>query len=120
MIEALINGLGWPMFIGVAGLLGGFFCILHALYIRYRYQEFIDRAVMGSEYFDMGVFFAFSKLLMYGHYCIFSKRAIRAGVDELFQALPKVQRIHLIVYWWTFIIFGSLLFGGAAFDYFFS
>lgn len=117
LINALIDGLGWPQFVSLVGLIGVFFVILHALYIRVRYQPAIDRAVMGSQYFDMWVFFAFNKLLMYGHYCLFPKRARRAGVHEIFENLPRVQRLNLIVFWGFFIVCCFLFFGGALLDY---
>lgn len=113
MINALIDGLGWPHFVSLVGLIGVFFVILHALYIRVRYQQAIDRAVMGNQYYDMGVFFSFNKLLMCGHYCLFSKRAKRDGVDVIFKQLPKVQRIHLIILWVLMIGSGGLAFTGA-------
>lgn len=106
-------GLGWALTVSALGMLGVYVAIGYVFYIRMTFQRAIDEKVMGNKYYDMGFLFSFNKLLMYGHYCLFSKRAKRDGVDVIFKQLPKVQRIHLIILWVLMIGSGVLAFTGA-------
>ncbi|MDO6423314.1 hypothetical protein [Saccharophagus degradans] len=106
-------GLHWALTVSALGVLGVYVAIGYVFYIRMTFQRAIDEKVMGNKYYDMGVLFSFNKLLMYGHYCLFSMRAKRDGVDVIFKQLPKVQRIHLIILWVLMIGSGGLAFTGA-------
>lgn len=76
-----------------------FVAISNALYFHLRYQKALDQAVMGERYYDAGVLLGLNRLMMYGHYCLFPKRAKKDCVYEIFAYLDKVQRVHLILHW---------------------
>lgn len=49
-----------------------------------------------------------------GHYCLFSRRAKKAGVYDIFSRLPAIQRAHLIFHWSSLLLFSFIAFGSSA------
>ncbi|MDO6423315.1 hypothetical protein [Saccharophagus degradans] len=113
----IIDDLGWPFFLASIGALGGLFVFTHAIYFYFRYQKTIDKKVMGAKYYKGGMLLSTTKLMMYGHYCLFPNRAKRAGVYDIFSSMPRTIRVHLISHWVLVIVFSCMLFGGGAIDY---
>jgi hypothetical protein len=104
MIESwfLILGGGW-LVLGVAA-------IVNAVFFHYRYQKDIDKRVMKDGYYDGGLLFNLLRVMMYGHYCLFPKRAKRDNVNEVFSTLSKTVRFHLIFHWVAFVTAFLLMF----------
>lgn len=100
----------WGLGIGFIGL---FVTILNAIYFHFRYQKKIDEAIAGRED-DIGFLLGMTRLMMYGHYCLFPKRAQRAGVYNIFLGLPRIQRAHLIFHWFSLLLFSFITFGCSA------
>lgn len=113
----IIDKLEWAIVLAAIGALGGFVVLLHVIYFYFNYQKPIDKKVMGGDYYEMGILLASTKLMMYGHYCLFPKRAKKAGVHEIFSTIPRNVKAHLIVHWVLVIVFSCMLFGGATVDY---
>lgn len=98
------------LFIGFIGLT---VTIVNAVYFHFRYQKKIDQAIAGGED-DIGFLLGLTRLTMYGHYCLFSRRAKKAGVYDIFSRLPAIQRAHLIFHWFSLLFFSFLAFGSSA------
>lgn len=97
----------WGLGIGFSGLLVS---IINAIYFHFRYQKKIDETIAGKED-DIGFLIGMTRLMMYGHYCLFPKRARRAGVYNIFTRLPRIQRAHLIFHWLSILLFSFITFG---------
>lgn len=85
---------------------------INAVYFHYRFQRELDREIMKSSYYDGGLLMNLNRLMMYGHYCFFPKRAKRDGVYEIFQELDRRQRLHLQFHWIAIILSVLLYFSG--------
>ncbi|GAB1262653.1 hypothetical protein NBRC116495_33600 [Aurantivibrio plasticivorans] len=72
-----------------------------AIYIYFSFQRKIAKAIEGVEYYSAGLILSIFKLPMYGHYCLFPKRARRDGVDNVFQSLSTPQKVMLTTHWVT-------------------
>lgn len=64
---------------------------------------------MKDQYYDGGFLMGVNRLMLYGHYCLFRKRARRDGADEVFQNLSAGMKCHIIFHW-AAILLGLLLF----------
>ena len=92
----------------------GVLVLLHTIYFQIRYQEKVDKLIHGDNYLDGGWIFNASRMMIYAHYCLFPKRAKRAGVTAAIHRMPSVIRWHLIMHWAVVILVGFL----AVFAYF--
>lgn len=77
--------------------------VVNALVFHFRYQKELDQSVMKEQYYDGGILMGLNRLMMYGHYCLFPKRAKRDGVDSIFGRLDRRQKFHLKLHWLAII-----------------
>ncbi|BFM06492.1 hypothetical protein [Halioxenophilus aromaticivorans] len=77
---------------------------LHTIYFQVRYQKKVDVLINGDNYIDGGWIFNASRMMMYAHYCLFPKRAERAGVEKAIHQIPVAIKWHLIVHWVAVIL----------------
>lgn len=112
-----------PEIIFVAAFAMGTFLIVaaiaNALYFHFRYQKQLDQKVMKSEYYDSGLLLGLNRLMVYGHYCFFPKRAVRDGVADVFDGITRSEKRHLQFHWFAIIAACFFYFSGYAFGEFF-
>ena len=101
-------------YISIIALALGLVVFFHTIYFQIRYQKKVDKLINGDNYIDGGWIFNTSRMMIYAHYCLFPKRASRAGVTEAIQNMPAIIRWHLIGHWGV-VISACLL---AVFAYF--
>ncbi len=77
----------------------GFTVILNAIYFQVRFQRTVDQLLHGDNYIDGGWIFNSQRMMMYAHYCLFERRARRAGLYDRVQAMPRVLKGHLLLHW---------------------
>lgn len=97
----------FSLYIFYVFILAGFLVILNAIYFQIRYQKKTDQLFHGENYIDGGWLFNSQRMMMYAHFCLFDKRAKRAGVFDQVQKMPPVIRFHLLAHW-IMAIFGGL------------
>ena len=97
----------------------GITVILNAIYFQIRYQKRLDQLLHGDDYIDGGWIFNSQRMMMYAHYCLFEKRARRAGLYDQVQAIPGVIKGHLLLHWVLVILGGFLMLLLWLFDYFY-
>lgn len=88
---AFISFLGFGMIFGM---------VIHALYFHYRYQQALDRKLMGDRYFDGGVLYNIvCRQSLYAQAAVFPRLArLIPGVDaKAFRSISTRIRMHLVV-----------------------
>lgn len=80
-------------------LVVGLLFILNAVDFHFRHQKALDRKVMKDRYYSGGTLFDVSRLMLYGHYCLFPARARRDGVAEVFADLAALSKARLVFHW---------------------
>lgn len=88
---------------GASAILLSLLGIANAIYFHYRYQRKLDSELMKSEYYSGGLIVDLMRLMLYGHYCLFPKRAKRDDVSHVFNKISKTERIHLVFHWCSVI-----------------
>ena len=76
------------------------------LFYRRHYTS-VSHAIDGTG-LHLGLLISTQQMMMWGHYCIFSKRAKRDGVDHVFSNLALPVRRHLLFHWYG-LNFGVLM-----------
>ncbi len=84
----------------------GVLVMVNAIYFQILYQKKIDQLIRGDDYIDGGWLFNSTRMMMYAHYCLFNKRAKKAGVEDSIASIPVVVKCHLIFHW-SGVIIGS-------------
>ncbi|KEQ19359.1 hypothetical protein [Endozoicomonas numazuensis] len=84
------------------------FVLLNDIYFYKKHYQKLSEAIDGA-FVDHGFLLAMNKLTMWGHYCLFPKRAQRDNVLSVFEALPKSVRSHLISHWIGLLACGFLM-----------
>ena len=87
----------------------GILVIVNAIYFQVRYQKQVDQLIHGDDYIDGGWLFNSTRMMMYAHYCLFNKRARKAGVEDSVAGIPVIVKWHLIFHWGAVIIGSSAL-----------
>ena len=111
-----VNLFIWLCFVFI---LIGFTVILNAVYFQIRYQKRVGQLLHGDDYIDGGWIFNSQRMMMYAHYCLFEKRAKRAGLYDQVQAIPGVIKGHLLLHWVLVILGGFLMLLLWLFDHFY-
>ncbi len=83
--------------------------LINVAYFQIRYQKKVDQLLHGDRYIDGGWMYNSHRMMMYAHYCIFKKRAERAGILEKVLAIPAVVKLHLVLHWSVVIALGLIL-----------
>ncbi len=104
----MVNREDWTIFLFVVFVLTWVLMAINAVYFHCRYQKKLDQQIMGDDYIDGGMLYNLTRLMLYAHYCLFSNRAKRAGVDEIIRDLPTKLKAHLIFHWFS-VLFGCLI-----------
>lgn len=86
----------------------GLILLVNVVYFQVMYQRKVDRAIHGDECIDGSWIFNSTRMMVYAHYCLFSARAIKAGVAGKIVTIPFVIKAHLVLHW-LLVIGGSLL-----------
>ncbi|PXF64223.1 hypothetical protein [Kangiella spongicola] len=100
------------------GMLVIFLLIINAIYFYFRYQKSMEKELLGDDYSSGGFLYDSTRLMMYGHYILFPKRAKKAGVYEFFKNIPFKVKTHLLIHWFGLIIGGICFFVPATITYF--
>ncbi|WP_062268277.1 hypothetical protein [Endozoicomonas arenosclerae] len=81
---------------------------INAIYFYRRHYKDVSELVDGV-FYDCGLMFATHRLSMWGHYCLFPKRAERDNVLAVFEELPKNIRRQLIFHYLSLFSGGGFL-----------
>lgn len=84
--------------------------LINAIYFYSLYYKELSKKIDGK-IFDGGFLFSASRFMLWGHFCISSKKAERSGVKEIFEELPKRARRQLIFHWCGMMYCCLVLFG---------
>jgi len=103
----------FTLIIGFTFAIFGTMAIANVIYFQNRYQKKVDTIIQGDRYIDGGWIFNSTRLMMYAHYCLFPRRARRAGISKQVESIPKVIKLHLILHWFLVIVGGFLLIAGS-------
>lgn len=95
----------------------GVIMLINVAYFQIRYQKRVDQLLHGDRYIDGGWIFNSHRMMMYAHYCLFKKRAEKAGLLEKVLTIPTVVKLHLVFHWGAVILLGLILVGFAVNDY---
>ncbi len=85
-------------------LVCGVAAIVNVIYFQIRYQKKVDTIIQGDRYIDGGWMFNSTRLMMYAHYCLFPRRALRAGISDRVDSIPRVIKFHLVLHWFLVIV----------------
>ena len=94
--------------------------LLHAIYFYIKYQKPMEKNLMGEDYYSGGFLYDGLRVMMYGHYLLFPKRAKKAGVYDFFSKLNNKLKAHLLFHWFGLVIGGITALIPAIILYFYS
>lgn len=107
MNEAQYQDLSLIVFI-VFGM-SAFVMIGNVVYFQIRFQRSADRLIHGGNVIDGGWLYNSQRMMMYAHYCLFKKRAVKAKVYTQVKQLPQNIKFHLLLHWGMVMLSGLLL-----------
>ncbi|KEQ19358.1 hypothetical protein [Endozoicomonas numazuensis] len=108
----MINILEWLFMLAFFFLILLFVTLMiNAIHFYKKYYKQLSESIDGA-FFDSGFLFASSRFMLWGHYCLFPKRAERANVYSIFEALPKSARLQLKLHWFGILSICLLGAGG--------
>lgn len=96
----------------------GILMLANVVYFQIRYQKKTDYLFNDDNYIDGGWIYNSMRMMMYAHYCLFHRRARRAGVLERVRRIPSVIKFHLYFHWFSVIVVSLILTIVSILDYY--